>query len=234
MNSSPTRSRRSVVLLACVLLAAVLACKSKKGPSPATVARAAELKPKVTQVLAQVASLSAKVKSGSAAAAAAPGQKLTWGTVTVTGENHLEDPKNTSTDVLDLGDPVLSVCKYIVDGRQIADDDIKSLEACARYEYAAVIRQSSYTPPDASGGSTYTPGTFSGSVLVFHLATQELRDQHSLSVSQSDQLELTSKKGEKPAEHEWRKQATAYLQRHVRAAAEKTIEYLPTVIDGGR
>jgi hypothetical protein len=198
------------------------------------VARAAELKPKVTQVLAQVASLSPKVKSASPASAAEPAQKPSYGTVSVTGENYLEKPNDKSADGLDLGDPVLSVCKSIIESTQIQDDDIKSLEACARYEYAAVIRKSSYTAPEANQDGTYSPGTFSGEVLVFHLASGELRGFHTLFVSQSDQLELTSKKGDKPPPHEWRHQAEAYLRQHVREAAGKKIEYLPFVLDGGR
>ena len=108
--------------------------------------------------------------------------------------------------------------------KKIKDEDIKSLEACSRFEYAGVIRQSSYTQPDADDGRTYTPGRFSGDLLLFHLPTGELRGHHSLSVSQSDQLELTSKPGQKPAAHEWRQQAVAYLQRHILEEAQKQLQ----------
>lgn len=207
-----------------MVVAVALACKKKKEPSPATVARAAELKPKVTQVLAQVASLSAKTK---AVSPSAPALVLTakpaFGTVSVLGEKFLEKP-NSDNEELRIKDPVLSVCRYVVDQKVVQDDDIKSLEACARYEFAAVIRQSSYTQPDADEGTSYKPGSFSGDLLVFHLATGELRGLYSLSVSQDDQLELTSKPGEKPKAHEWRQQAIAYLEKNIRAEAEKQVQ----------
>lgn len=224
MRAASRPFRLTVVLVGCLLLAVTLACKKKKESSPATVARAAELKPKVSQVLTQVASLGAKVKSDTAAVAT-PGPKPAFGTVAVIGETFLEKPNRaTDSSELDLGDPSLSVCRYILDATRVEDDDIKSLEACARYEYAAVLKQGSFSPPDADDGSSYTPGRFSGSILVFHLATGELRALHSIDVSQSDQLELTSKSGQKPAAHEWRKQAMAYLKNHVREAALKKLQ----------
>jgi hypothetical protein len=214
----------SVAFVACFLLAVALACKKKNEPSPATVARAAELKPKVTQLLAQVASLSAKAKSPTGAVTALA-QKPNPGTVAVIGATFLEKPNRTAdTSELDLRDPVLSVCQYIVDRTQIQNDDIKNLEDCTRLEYAAVIQQGSFTPPDADDGRSYTPGRFSGSVLLFHLSTGELRGIHSLDVSQSDQLELTSKPGQKPEAYEWRQQAMAYLKNHVREAALKKLQ----------
>ena len=222
MSSSSRRFVLSVALVACFLLPVALACKKKKNePSPATVARAAELKPKVTQLLAQIASLSAKSKSQTGADTGLA-QKPSPGTVAVIGDTFLEKPnRTTDTGELDLSDPVLSVCEYIVERTQINDEDIKSLEACSNVAYAAVIHQRDFTPPDADDGRTYTPGRFSGDVLVFHLATGELRGRYSLDVSQSDQLELTSKSGQKPAAHEWRKQAMDYLKNHVREAALK-------------
>lgn len=53
--SSPRPSLLSVALLACLVLAVALACKKKNAPSPETVARAAELKPKAVRLLAQIA-----------------------------------------------------------------------------------------------------------------------------------------------------------------------------------
>lgn len=213
----------SVVLLAGLVLAVALACKKKNEPSPATLARAAELEPKVTQLLAQVASLSAKSKADTTVAAGGD-PKIRTVPVAVIGDAFLADPTRTAGgDELDLSDPSLSVCKYIVDSAQVKDDDIKNLETCVRFEYVAVIHQNSFTPPKAESGSSYTPGRFSGSVKVFHLASGELRALYSLDVSQSDQLELTSKPGEKPPAHEWERQAMAYLKNHVREAALEKI-----------
>lgn len=56
------------------------------------------------------------------------------------------------------------------------------------------------------------------------MATGEIRGRHSLYVSQSDQLELTSKSGQKPAAHEWRQQAKAFLKNHVREAVLKKLQ----------
>lgn len=224
MSTSSRRSALSVALVACFVLAVTLACKKKNEPSPATVARAAELKPKITQMLTQVASLSSKSKSATTAPTTLA-QKPYPGTVAVIGDTFLEKPNRTADPAeLDLSDPMLAVCKYVVDATQIQNDDIKNLEACARFEHAAVIQQRSFSPPDADDGSTYTPGRFSGEVMVFHLATGELRARYSLDVSQADQLELTSKPGQKPAAHEWRKQAMAYLKNHVRDAALKKMQ----------
>jgi len=123
MRRSSPRSLRSVLLLACFVLAVALACKKKKEPSAATVARAAELKPKVTQVLAQVASLSAKAKSDPPSAPALVlGAKPAFGTVSVLGEKFLEKP-NLTGEELDLSDPVLAVCKYVIDRGQVQDDE---------------------------------------------------------------------------------------------------------------
>jgi hypothetical protein len=49
--------------------------------------------------------------------------------------------KPTSADPaeLDLGDPTLSVCRYVLDATRVNDDDIESLEACSRFEYALAI-----------------------------------------------------------------------------------------------
>lgn len=207
------------MLLACLLFAVALACKKKKEPSPETVAKAAELKPKVTEALARIARLSAKTKSETGSGTGF--SEKPWPVkIAVTGEKFLEDPhRTTEAAELDLGDPMLSVCKYIVDATQIKDDDIKSLETCAQFEYVAVIREQSFSPPEAEDGRSYTPGSFSGDVLVYHLATGELRANKSVSVTQSDQLELTSERGQKPAAHEWRKQAMAFMKNHVRKAA---------------
>lgn len=213
----------SVALVACFVLSVALACKKKNEPSPATLARAKELVPKVTQLLGQVAGLSAKAKSPPGADAAQP-QKPSPGSVAVIGETFLEKPNRTTDPAeLDLGDPALSVCQYIIDRKQVQDDDIKNLEACARIEYVAVIQVRDFTPPDADDGRSYTPGRFSGQMLLFHLATGEIRGRNSLDVTQSDQLELTSKPGQKPAAHEWRKQAMSYLKNHVREAALKKL-----------
>ncbi len=222
--SSSRPSVLFVALLACFVLAVALACKKKNQPSPETVARAAELKPKATQLLVQVASLSAKAKSANAVDAVLA-EKPYPGTVAVIGDTFLEEPNRIAlTEELDLGDPVLSVCKYIVDNTQTKDEDIENLENCLRFEYVAVIQQSSFTPPDADNGSSYTPGRFSGSVVLFHLPTGEVRGLYSLNVSQSDQLELTSKPGEKPQAHEWRKQAMYYLKSRIREATLEQIK----------
>jgi hypothetical protein len=64
MSYQPYGSRRRSLLLSalllCLVLGVSLACKKKKDPSPATVARAAELKPKATERLAQIAGLAGK------------------------------------------------------------------------------------------------------------------------------------------------------------------------------
>jgi hypothetical protein len=220
-DGSGRRSLLSSALLLCLVLGVSLACKKKKEPSPATVARAAELKPKATERLAQIAGLAAKIKSDLPAAPATLTPRPYPATVAVIGEKYLEDPhRSSSGDELDLSDAGVSVCKYVVANPKVQDDDIKNLEDCSRLEYAAVIHQSSFTAPEAQDNSTYKPGQFSGSVLVFHLASGELRSRFSIDVTQDQSLKLS---GKAPEKHEWEKQAMAYLRRNVQEAVQKKL-----------
>jgi hypothetical protein len=139
----------------------------------------------------------------------------------VIGEKFLEDPQRSSSgEELDLSDAGVSVCKSIVANPQVQDDDIKNLEDCSRLEYAAVIRESHFTAPEAQDNSTYKPGQFRGDVLVFHLASGELRARFSVDVSQDQSLKLS---GKSPEKHEWEEQAMAYLRRNVQEAVQKKL-----------
>jgi hypothetical protein len=144
MGKRSDRSRALVAsVLACLVLFTAIGCKKKRPPpSAATVARAADLKPKATQRLAQLATLKAKTKSEPQTASDTPLAKKLWPVkVAVIGESFLDNP-NRSTDVseFDLSDATVSVCKSILEATQVQDDDIKSLEDCSGLEYAAVIR----------------------------------------------------------------------------------------------
>ncbi len=117
--------------------------------------------------------------------------KVPPGTYALIGEDYLADPKATGRE-LDFSDARVSLCKWAVDAVEPKPEDLASLEACARLEYAAVIRKGTYLPPKA-GDAVYTPGELRGDLLVFHLKSGELRGSYTLAAKNEQQVKTKGK-----------------------------------------
>lgn len=199
-----------------VLLSPTLGCKKKKpGLSDAEATRAAQLKPEAAKRLSQMAALGPKAKSLLQTSTDEPvAKKLPSGSYALIGEEYLADPTATRTGELELGDSRVWLCKSAVDSTALTPDDLPSLEACTRFEYAAVIRKGTYVAPEI-GDSNYRPGEFRGDLLVFHLPSGELRGRYALSAKNEENIQ--TQKG--AAKFEVEKLAMKELASNVKAAA---------------
>lgn len=211
-----------MTVLAVSLVASAGGCKKKKkeeGLTPEEATKVAQMKPVVEQRLAQIASLAPKAKARLTVSTDQPiTEKLPPGSYVLVGDEYLADPNATGLE-LDLSDARVWLCKRIVERAEVQRDDLAHLEGCTRIEYAAVIRKTSFTRPKV-GDAVYTAGEFRGDMLVFHLATGELRGSYHLSAKNDEQIN-TKGKVEK---HEVEEIAVKELVTNVKEAAVEKLK----------
>ena len=195
------------------MLSVALACKKRAESklSPAAAAQAEKLKPEVKLRLTQLSSLAAKSKSLPQTSTDEPPTKAV--APGIISENQLDDPHKTlSSDELDVGDSTFSVCKSKLESTALKDEDIQWLERCSKLTTAGVIRQKSFVRPEVDASTrSFKPGEFRGDIVVFDLATAEVRARYSLDVQNDSQLRLEGN----PDQRAWERLAESELKRKV-------------------
>ena len=211
-----TRSSFRGIVLIAVLVCALLACKRKESAggsgSGSLGDRAAKIKPDAKKRLAQLAALAPKVKAEAAVTSDKPvAVRPSRKTVAITGDRWLTDPNySPSSEELNFGNTLLSLCKHGTEGESQTEDHIKYLEQCVAFEIVAVVRQRSIARPKIKMKSkTYDPGQVKVDVLVYELATAQLIGAYDVQVTNSPELKLP---GSDQSEADWLGLAMADLK----------------------
>lgn len=214
-----------------LVLAALLACKKKQSestPAPAptvdpTAAKAAELKPKAKARLDQFVALSKKVKSEPDVKADKGFKtKLEKEKFVIIGDKWCEDPQYRHGDSeIDLGSSVLYLCKSALEKTSPASDDLKYWEECLSWTHLAVLRPRKISFPKIKMESkTFEPGEVTGDMLLFDIASGEIKGRYRMRITNSDELTWYEGKPEK----EWFDESKRDLVKNVTGVAEEMLQ----------
>jgi hypothetical protein len=219
------RTSRVVVWIV-ILVCALLACKRKESQagsgSGSLGDRAAKLQPEAKKRLEQLAALAPKVKAEAAVTSDRPvAVKPARKAVAITGEQWLTDPhRSASSEELNFGNTLLSLCKHKAESAPEKEDDVKYLEECVALKIVAVIRQRSMERPKIKMKSqTYDSGKLKLDVLVYELETAKLIGAYDVLVTNDPELTLP---GAEQSEEDWFRMAESDLK----VNAETEIEEL--------
>lgn len=220
-----TRPGRGSALCAALLVGATLLACKKKAPEPApapapsaTVSpdleSAKKLQPDIKKLMGRVSDMAAKARKEPKVRADRPFKtKLEDGKYIIVGDKWLDDPhRKAGDDELDLGVTVLSLCAYAAKDDELEANDLKYMQECLGWDYMAVVRQRSLTPPKVKLDSdSFDAGSFVGDLLLFDLDTGNIVGRYQMNITNSDKL--TYQEG-KP-EAEWQELAKRDLLENV-------------------
>lgn len=231
-----SRSRLGcVVFVGCVGLA-LLACKKKPPPDPVSTAptqsplaaREEAARPKVKRVLEQIAGVAAKAKAEKRVTTKRGLKtKLETKQFVTLGDKWLAAPNRLpEAGEVPVQSNVLSICASRLEKpqAQTADttqSDVDWLEECAALEYVAVVRPRKVGLPKVNlATKTFTPGSYEGDMLLFELASGEIKGRYPLNITNSD--ELTYLEGS--AQDSWDKEAQDDLGKNVTGVIRETLQ----------
>jgi hypothetical protein len=223
---------RSAVVLMMLVVGALLACKKKKAPDPTPVATASalpenvrgkELAPLNTKFVDQVAAIAKKSGAEPPVKRDKPFKtKIEKGKFVIVGSKWATNPHaDVADDELELKPTVLSLCAYDKDKTEIAANEVKYAEECLGWDYIAVVRQKSLTMPKVKMATkTFDAGSFIGDMLLFEVASGEIKGRYQMSITNSDKLTYL----ENRSEDDWHDVAKKDLQENVTGVIEERLQ----------
>jgi|RhiMethySRZTD1v2_1073278.scaffolds.fasta_scaffold36273_7 hypothetical protein len=199
---------RSVAAVLVLVAGTLLACKKKPPPDPppapsATAApenvKGKELQPRIKTLFDRVAVIAKKTAAEPRVKKDRPFKtKVESGKFIVIGNEWLVNPhREVGGGELELKNTTLSLCAYDADKTQIAPNDLKYAEECLGWEYLAVVRQRGLTMPRVKMATkSFDAGSFVGDMLLFEIASGEIKGRYQMSITNSDKLTFLENRSE--------------------------------------